>query len=930
MPLFYPCPSLPFRRRVLACLCLSASAVFPLVAQVRLNEAVVSNRTFADEDGDTPDWIELHNAGPDAADLSGWSLTDRRDQPRKWSFGATTLPPQSYTVAWASGKGRAPLPGQELLIGRGDTARYLALAEPLRQEWYAPDFDDSAWASGPTAIGFGDDGLATAVEAGTPVVLLRQRFAVADPAAVRELLLHVDYDDGFVAYLNGREVARANLPDGRPGFNTRARVATEAVLPQGESPPVYAVPDFAQRLRAGTNVLAVAVHDIGSDRAGASDLSVTPWLVAGYATPRPEARAPDAALAPQHTRLHTSFRLSSGGETVYLFDGDARLVDSLPLYGLPAFGSAGRSPGDRAFAYYDHPTPGAPNGPGGYRERVAGAVTFGRAGGYVQPFALELAGAAPGQVIRYTLDGSVPTDASPVYAAPIAIDAPTAVRARIFGPAGETGLRPSDPQTEVYLVGADHALDVVTFTTDPANLFDPDDGIYVLGRDYEGPMPFYGANIWDDREIPVHFGYYPRGGGRGVALDAGARIFGGWSRTNAQRSFAVFARGVYGANAIRYPLFPNRDYARFSSVVLRNSGNDWLFTHLRDATLTGLMAGSGLDYADYRPAATYVNGAYWGIYNLREKINEDFLAARHGVDPGAVDLLERDAAVVEGSAEAYHSLLEYVATADLTSDAAFARVAAEVDLDNYATYQAAQIYFDNGDWPGNNIKYWRAPGTKWRWVLYDTDFGAGLFREDAHASNTLSTAMSPDGGEWPNPPWSTLLFRRLLTNEGFRHRFVNRMADEMNTRFVPAHAIALIDRNAERIAPEVARAAERWERGFGWAAQVEVMRAFFRERPGYVRQHLREAFGLPAAHELRVEIADTTEGYARVNSVTIDTSAWSGLYYETVPVRVAAVAKTGFAFSHWRHDATLVDSVLRVDLDTVRIAFASFSSGDEQ
>ena len=88
----------------------------------------------------------------------------------------------------------------------------------------------------------------------------------------------------------------------------------------------------------------------------------------------------------------------------------------------------------------------------------------------------------------------------------------------------------------------------------------------------------------------------------------------------------------------------------------------------------------------------------------------------------------------------------------------------EIDIENFIIYQVAQIYFDNTDWPGNNIKFWRPENGKWKWILYDTDFGFGIWGNNNYQNNTLSFALQSNGPGWPNPPWSTLLFRRLVQN----------------------------------------------------------------------------------------------------------------------------------------------------------------------
>ena len=138
-------------------------------------------------------------------------------------------------------------------------------------------------------------------------------------------------------------------------------------------------------------------------------------------------------------------------------------------------------------------------------------------------------------------------------------------------------------------------------------------------------LPFWGANFWNDWERDVHFSFYEPNGDLGVALDAGVKIFGAWSRSNDQRSLSIFARGRYGFSDIEYPIFPQLDYDKFEAIVLRSSGNDWMRTNIKDVIATSLMDGSGLETQAYRPSIVYLNGEYWGLYNIREKVNEHFL-----------------------------------------------------------------------------------------------------------------------------------------------------------------------------------------------------------------------------------------------------------------------------------------------------------------
>ena len=297
-----------------------------------------------------------------------------------------------------------------------------------------------------------------------------------------------------------------------------------------------------------------------------------------------------------------------------------------------------------------------------------------------------------------------------------------------------------------------------------------------------------------------------------MSFDAGTKIFGGWSRALDQRSLSIFARGQYGLSEIEYPLFPDRPYEKYQAFILRNSGNDFLSSNIRDVTLTSLMDGSGLETQAYRPVVTYVNGLYWGLLNMREKMNEHYLASRFGIDPNEIDILGPFNELIQGSDVDYKSMLNFLESNSLASDENYQWISEQVDIDNFIIYHVAQIYFDNTDWPGNNNKQWRPKNGKWRWMLYDTDFGFGTWSTVAFQNNTLAFALEPNGPFWPNPPASTLLFRSLVENTTFRNKFVNQFADELNSRFLPERVGEHIENVAANVASEIPDHYTRWGR----------------------------------------------------------------------------------------------------------------------
>jgi hypothetical protein len=211
--------------------------IFPLIlglgsllpAQIRINEVMSSNSsTLMDEDGEYPDWIELYNSGNAALNLNGYSLTDNIEDPRKWIFPEIVIEPHKYLITFASGKDRKDcIPYWNAIITAGDIWRYFIGNSEPPADWMSLAFNDQDWLEGATGIGYGDDDDATEVPAATMSIYLRKSFTLADASIVKDAVLHVDYDDGFIAYLNGTEIARANISIENPTHDQATDTYTE-------------------------------------------------------------------------------------------------------------------------------------------------------------------------------------------------------------------------------------------------------------------------------------------------------------------------------------------------------------------------------------------------------------------------------------------------------------------------------------------------------------------------------------------------------------------------------------------------------------------------------------------------------------------------------------------------------------------------------
>ena len=890
---------------------------------IRINEVSSSNSIYYDEDGDTPDWIEIHNFGSQTISLNNWTLSDDILDLDKWTFPNISLLPEQYLLLWASSKDRPIISYFTTLVNQGEMFQYLIPSSEPDSNWKNLDFDDSSWLQGGSGFGYDDGDDETIIPDGTLSVYLRKPFNISDLQNLNSLILDIDYDDAFVAYINGVEVARENINGSPPAYNSGTIQEHEALMYNGGSPERFVITNPNSILVEGENILSIQGHNISNT---SSDFTLIPFLSAIFSSPIQFGTTPPEILGFTSDHLHTNFKISSNSETITLSNSSDEIIDQLTVENLPPDTSLGVYQNNPDLVIYSETTPGYQNSNNYFTGAVVESVVFSNNGGFLsESISLSLSGNSIGQTIRYTTDGRRPTSSDLIYSNPIQISDNSTVRARIY----QTNYIPSTTFSKSYVFDDVPEIDTVFLTTDPDNLFDEETGIYVFGEagTYDTWQPYFGANFWEDWERPVHISYYKSETNEVEAeFDGGIKIFGGWSRgQNPQRSLALFARGQYGYSKFEESFFEELSYDDFQSLVLRNSGQDWTRSSIKDITLTSLMRGSGLDFQEHNAVATYINGEYWGLYNMREKTNEHMLASKHNIDANEITILPG------GDYTDYNSLIDYVASIDLSVEANFEYVKDRVDLVNYALYQAANIYYNNTDWPGNNIKFWNHPNGKWRWIMYDTDFGFGPYWNPGNFwEDTLSFALETNGPDWPNPPWSTLLFRKLTTNIGFRNQFINRYADEMNTRFLADNVKNHINLLHDKIASEIPFHYDRWGENPSLAAYYrDKMKEFADQRPFYAKEHIKAKFDLPDYHKLKIFNFNTSEGFVEVNNnLKIQETTWRGDYFETVPVQLKAVPEAGYEFSHWGGESDSTEEIIYIDLTDLTVVIPYFSAID--
>ncbi|MGK0189997.1 MAG: hypothetical protein ACI9R3_005816 [Verrucomicrobiales bacterium] len=681
---------------------------------------------------------------------------------------------------------------------------------------------------------------------------------------------------------------------------------------------------------------------------------------------------------------HANFKMSNGRESLWFSNPAGQPLDRIAPGPLASNDSLGRNVENpltwHEFDGTPKATPAAANIPtsGSLPAPYVVPPGFSKTPGfYTEPVQVSLKSSHPGDAVFYTLDGSEPDkDTSLGAVGPMQIDATTVVRAITVSHDGTA----SEPATSTYFVNVPHSLPVLSITADPEQFEFRNGRLYGFGNNLFsrtgriiGNFPWSNSNAWQNREIDANIEMYESDKSQAFNDVLGLKIFGGWgSRGYAQKSFAVFARARRGTGRIQHQLFPDKEVSSFESFVLRNSGNDNQSTHLtvprseirefstpasygsyfvngnftlfRDAMLTSLSRDIGLDTQGYRPSVVYINGDYWGIYNIREKLSEHYVESNHGVPEDQVDLIEGYGSANAGSSTEYNKMRNFISRGRLDDPEKYQTVKdSYLHIDNFIDYHLSVIFFQNFDI--GNIKCWRprVEGGRFRWLVYDQDYGFNLWKPDVYLpamkrdfsdyENMFDfyTNASGSGTGWPNSGGRTILLRNLLENDEFKSRFIIRCADLLNSTFSSEYVISRINSLVEPIRSEIPAHLSRWswagvqERGFDhpykeedapltaelWESHVQVMRDYAAARPAKLRSDLISHFGLEnGMGEVRVGVEPADAGAVLVHSIPVSGTAaapWSGTYFEDFPPPLTALAKPGWTLSNWSGDVTELD-----------------------
>ncbi len=538
--------------------------------------------------------------------------------------------------------------------------------------------------------------------------------------------------------------------------------------------------------------------------------------------------------------FYSSFSLSGSGETLYLSDPEGTLVTKLKYpeqfgnvtWGVPY---GGGEPG-----FMENITRNAKNDDAAYTARTETPAILTAGGFYAEGVTVQ-AQVPEGAILRYTTNGDTPDAKDKEFPAEgLLIKKTTPLRIRAF----REGEVSSVTVSATYIVEDEQLTPIVSLVSDDRYFFSNKDGALVKGS---GKTPNYNK----DYEYPVNIEYY---NGEGVCELNQMGTFtcaGNTSRLNPQKAIALYARKPYGKASFEFNPFPIRDYTEYKSLMLRAAGSDVHALRMRDILASSLAEGEGLLYQDYVIIQVYINGEYWGHYNLREKINKHFVAQYEGVtdenDIDNITLMTRSGAdryVQNGDNTEWLELADFCRNNDLNIPENLAYVEERLDIDNMFTHAIYEMVTGNMD-PGN-VRIYRVPGGKWKYLLYDIE---AVWRNlETTPIEYYIKPVSAKVGLIRHEPLNA-----LLEVPEYRTRFLHRVAEILEDHFQWPYLEEKFDNIIAQMEPIMPRHIKRWKNMtmVNWNKNIGATKYYARVRSKKIIDMISDAMDLTKEeHEL--------------------------------------------------------------------------------
>ncbi|MBK7212929.1 MAG: CotH kinase family protein [Bacteroidales bacterium] len=886
-------------------------------AQVVINEG--SNRNYssiADEDSEYPDWIEIYNAGLDTVHLLNYTLSDKLSNPTKWAFPDVKLAPGEFRTVFCSGKDRKPITG---FTNVHNTGSFNPVTGWNTHNLTTPFYWDGTSnllinTCSYNSTGYTSNSVFNQTATSYPSTVFA--FQDGSPASCWQSYGNVVYQRPNMK-LNGVTIGTGTITNSpydypAPYGNWYWGAKNQMLIQASEL--------TAAGLTAGY-IESLAFSVVSTDPSTVYDyIDINMKMVSENSV------SSRFQTVDPNNNLHTNFKISKSGENIYLYSPSQVLQNSLFVNCSGLNNGRGSSPDAAADVFLFHTaTPGATNNQSGtFTAYLLPPVFSVQSGIYQSPFTITIDNPnGSSAFIYYTTDGSDPTTFSTVYdGTPIQVESTTVLKAIAVG----NGILPSSITTSSYFLGIEHSTPIISVITDNNNLYGPS-GIF--------------DNWWLDWQRPSYVDYFDStqqlifSQNSGMQMDGGA----GGSRSNPQHSFRLeFDNSVLGDGPVDYQIIPNRpNRTKYSNIYLRNGSNQYLVLPYKDASQVMAMGGGANNYfSAWRPVTVYINGSYFGLYELREKFDTEYFKTLEDADADSTDILTLSywyggvLRPVTGSVDSLWASMAAFNLLDPADTSFWDQADQYFDMTYYNDYIIAESWIANNDWPGNNIKIYRSDKTNYRWRFCLIDLELSLAPNgwtDCYFDHINYMMGVNSSNPYLNIWW------KGIQNGRFRNYFINRYADLMNTSYSKSRLSAIENNMFNQMATEMSNEFARWgdpntvpEQMTNFYNNHLVLGSQLRKRTTEVRNHIQSNFTLPNQVDVTLDIDPPGAGKIHISTISPDSYPWEGVYFNGLPVKIEAIPNPGFTFLHWENNPILKDTLSAVFNDTLKAEAITFSA----
>lgn len=508
---------------------------------------------------------------------------------------------------------------------------------------------------------------------------------------------------------------------------------------------------------------------------------------------------------------HLNFKISEA-ESLYLYK-DKQVMDSVMISNIPINYSYGR--GEFGFYYISNPTPNSVNQKGSL-DIASEPLVSKDSGIYNDTEEITIELSAPGD-IYYTTDGSNPTTSSIKYQDGLSLNKTTVLKVASI----EEGKLRSNIVTKSYIMNENHTLPVLSMTVD--------------NNEYNRLL----SNPYTELEVQGYLEFYEDKGQ--FEIPCSLSLFGGSARGLKKKSYGIRFKNEFGANQLVYKLFDNRDTSVYESLVLRSGSQDYEYAFFRDILGTSLVDDyTDVDVQSYKSVILYINGKYYGVYNIREKVNADFIANHYNVNPDKLNLIQGKGELKNGTADFYNRVIDYINTHDMSLEQSYEEIKEYIDMENYIDFWIGELYTTNNDIV--NIRYFSHPDIdngKMKMVFFDLDWAFYNYFHNYYYFMTNPAGMQ-EGFNIDNT-----IFIGLMKNKNFQKDFLNRLSYHLNHTWKTEIVLERFNEIYNQLYPEMKRNQERWDLSFdNWIQETKKLKTYIEQRNTYLLQHTKAFFRL--------------------------------------------------------------------------------------